>query len=568
MEDLRKLCKAYKKKYWTLEKLKENEKNNKEKIVKLENEMESLKDRIDEIMKERDKRRKKVKDLEQKIPIKLRNNSKYKSIVSKYVSQDSSPYIGDIIVKDDGKVIFKYGGIPEIDDGKIVMQSKNDYIYFCEDNKEYDFDTREKLTHMKLKVEKIDTNGTKKEEFSIIASCIKGQWSYKENKSYQWKNIEDISRLPIGELLSKHSASYDMGQFLTENYTSIPIKDKIQCRTNKELQKESSVIPENALTVEDLRKKYDFVFDDGILYDDNNNFIGARKIDKSTQRVIDHLFFKKENGVVIPIPELSELIEENLNGRQYKSINLVHYKPTRNGSHTFVVEEQGFDISNDEDLKQIDRYNNPYGYNKYYSYVTLDNSQKIVKVFESEQQIDDLKGSLYHRNKDENGKLCIRLVDLEGNIHSIKESGKAGEKGLKERTFGNRGDYQLKVVYKNKEPVYALFIGGKEINNQEFCTAEELRNFFERQKRNSKRFGWRMDEYSYFTQIEDVIEHFNETFMQGDFIPSTDEIKTKKEEKSLVELSKELSKLTETEEAAKRLLKQYEGKLLDNTKEK
>lgn len=569
MEALKKLHKSYMKKYWELKELKDDEENkekNKGKIAKLEKEMESLKNSIEKIQQERTQREKKIKDLEQKIPRELKDSNEYKSVVSEYISQNSSPYIGDIIVTDDGRVIFKYGGIPEIDDGKRIMQFKNGLIYTYEDNKGYDFDTREDLIHMRVKVEKTDLKGRIKEKFSIIANCRGGQWSYKENELDQWKNIGDISQLPIKELLSKYSISYDLGQFLNQNYTLIQKKEQIPEKINPELQEDSSIAEENALTVEDLRKMYDYIFYDAILYD-SDNFIGARELEKGTQNVINHLFFLKKNGVVIPIPELKELTEGDIiNGKHYKHINRVHYRPTRNGSHTFDIEEKGSDIGDNKDLEHIDRSNNIYRYNKYYRYVTLDNSQKIVKVFESEQRLESAKGNLYHRNKDENGELCIRLVDLEGNVHSIKESGKAGEKGLKEKTFGHRGDCQLKVVYKDKEPVYALFIGNKNINSHEFCTAEELRDFFERQKQNFKRFGWSMDEDSCFYQMEAVIETFNETFMKGNFVPSTQEITTKKEEKSLTELSEELSKLTKTEEQAKQLLKQYEEQLPDISK--
>lgn len=568
MHDFEKLHKSYMKKYWTLKELKDNEENkekNKGKIAKLEKEMESLKNSIEKMQQERTEREKKIKDLEQKIPRELKDNHEYKFVVSEYISHNSSPYIGDIIVTDDERVIFKYGGIPEIDDGKRIMQFKNGLIYTYEDKKEYDFDTREDLIHMRVKVEKTDLKGMRKEKFSIIANCKGEQWSYEENELYQWKNIGDISQLPIKELLSKYSVSYDLGQFLNNNYTLIQKKEQIQEKINTELQEDSSITEEDALTVEDLRKKYGCIFD--VLYDDNDDFICAREIEKGTKNVIDHLFFKKKNGEVIPIPELKEFMEGDIkNGKHYKLISRVNYRPTRNGSHTFDIEEEGADIGDNEDLEQIDRFNNIYRYNKYYRYVTLNDSQKIVKVFESEQRLENAKGNLYHRNKDENGKQCIRLVDLEGNVHSIKESGKSGEEGLKEKTFGPRGDCQLKVVYKDREPVYALFIGNNNINNHEFCTAEELRGFFERQKQNFKRFGWSMDEDSCFNQMEEVIENFNKTFMKGDFVPSIEKITTQKEEKSLTELSEELSKLTKTEEQAKQLLKQYEKQLPDISK--
>ena len=122
------------------------------------------------------------------------------------------------------------------------------------------------------------------------------------------------------------------------------------------------------------------------------------------------------------------------------------------------------------------------------------------------------------------------------------------------------------MVYKDKEPVYAFFLGNVNINSHEFCTKEELNKFFEIQTQNFKRFGWSMAENSCFNQMKDVIDSFNETFMQGSFVPSTDEVKAKAEDKSLTDLSTELSELTITEEKAKQLLQQYENTLSTNTK--
>lgn len=252
--------------------------------------------------------------------------------------------------------------------------------------------------------------------------------------------------------------------------------------------------------------------------------------------------------------------EGDINGEHFKSSRSSSYGATRKGSHTFDVHEWGFG-GHDENGKQIDRYD------KHYRYVTLDDSQKLVKVFESENYIEKPWTDLYHRNKDENGKQCIRLVDLQGNIHSIKEGGKVGEKGLKEKTFGARGDYQLKVVYKDKEPVYAIFMGDYGDEQNEFCTAEELRQCYERQTMSLRRYGIYIDDDSCFSHIEEVIENFNETFMQGNFVPSIDKNKTKKEEKSVSELAVELSTLTKQEQQAKELLEQYKHQLPNNDKE-
>lgn len=77
----------------------------------------------------------------------------------------------------------------------------------------------------------------------------------------------------------------------------------------------------------------------------------------------------------------------------------------------------------------------------------------------------------------------------------------------------------------------------------------------------------RMDEDSCFANMEEIIETFNDTFMQGKFVPALDKTKTQKEEKSVTELAEELSGLTKTEQEAKQLLSQYEQQLPDNNKQ-
>lgn len=568
MEELEKLYELSNKKRETLAKLKQD-RASKSKIIKLENEIKILESSIQDLIEEIHKRQQAIREVERKIPSELKASKQYKSVVLEYIQHNSSPYIGDIRVTDDGKITFKYGGIPEIDDGKTVMQFKNGLIYIYEDKKEYDVDTRENLVHMEVRVEKYDIKGEKKERFTFIVNCNRKQCSYEENELFQWKKIEDISQLPIKELLSKHSVTSDLGLFLIENYTTIPKKKQFQETVNGDLPKEASITDKDFLTVEDLRKRYDYVFDhNAILCDKDDNFVRATEVEKDKERTIMHLFFKKKNGMVIPIPELQEVVEGDIGSNHYRLRSLIQYRQTRRGSHTFEIKDHKFDDrDNDENLGSRDRSNKTYPHKYYfYRYVTLDDIPKVVKVFEGEQEFENAKGSLYHRYKDKNGKQCIKLVDLEGNIHSIKENGKNGEKGLKEKTFGARGDCQLKVVYKNKEPVYALFIGNEEIENQEFCTAEELRNFFEKQKQNFKRFGWRMSGDSCFNQMEEVIENFNETFMQGNFIPLIDGVKIETEEKTLTELSEELSRLTKMEEQAKSLLEQYEGQIPDKIK--
>ena len=554
----------------------ESKKNNKKQIDQVKKEIKSLEGSIKR-QEEQKVRENKVKEIEDKIPSEIKGTMEYRFAVDGYIMQNSAPNIGDITVTEDGKVIFKYGGLAEVDDGKQVMQLKNGSIYTYEDRKAYDtYDTGENLTNLIVNVQKRNPYSRMGEKFSITAMWRAGQWSYQENDLYQWKDIADVSELPIEELLSKYSVSEDLQQFLNENFTPIPKKEPVQEKTETNPEEKTAITSDDIITVDDLKKEYTYVFDR------DSGIVTARKVEKrevpytlylsdgttvqktreENGKVSDNLFFKDNNGIVNPIQELSEMEEGDINGRHYKSSNSVPYVSSRKGSHTFDVHEWGFDVKDDEDLEQINRYSEPYRYDKHYRYVTLDNSQKLVKVFESEHYIDKPWGNLYHRNKDENGKQCIRLVDLAGNVHSIKEGGKVGEKGLKEKTFGPKGDYQLKVVYKDKEPVYALFMGDDYSGHQkEFCTAEELRECYERQKREFQRYGMYMNEDSCFAQMEEVIENFNETFMQGEFVPSIDKTKAKKEEKSVTELAEELFALTEKEKQAKQLLEQYEHQL-------
>ena len=560
----------------------ESKKNNKKQITQVKKEIKSLEDQIAR-REEQKVREQKVKGLEEQIPSEIKDTMDYRFAIDGYIMQNSAPNIGDITVSEDGKVIFKYGGLSEVDDGKQVMQLKNGAIYTYEDRKAYDtYDTGENLTNLIINVKKSNPYSRIGEKFSITAMSRARQWFYQENDLYQWKDIDDISELPIEKLLNQYAVSEDLKQFLNENFIPIPKKEQIQEKIETEPQEKDVIIGDDILTVEDLKKEYEYVFDG------DGGIVTARKVEKrevpytvhlpdgttvqktreENGKVSDHLFFKDKNGIVTPIPELSQIEEGDIDGRHYKSARSTTYVQSRNGSHTFDVNEWGFDVSDDVDLEQINRYDKPYRYDKHYRYVTIDDSQKLVKVFESSAYIDKRWGDLYHRNKDENGKQCIRLVDLAGNIHSIKEGGKAGEKGLREKTFGPRGDYQLKVVYKDKEPVYALFMGDDYSNHQkEFCTAQELRECYERQTRELKRCGIWIDEESCFAQMEDVIENFNETFMQGDFVPSLNKSKAKKEDKSVTELAEELSELTDKEKKAKQLLEQYEYQLHNKDKE-
>lgn len=560
----------------------ESKKDNKKQIAQVKKEIKSLEGSIKR-QEEQKLRESKVKELEGKIPSEIKATMEYRFAVDGYIMQNSAPNIGDITVDEDGKVTFKYGGLAEIDDGKQVIQYKNGSIYTYEDRKAYDtYDTGENLTNLIISVKRSSSYRGRGENFSITAMWRAGQWSYQENDLYQWKDIADISELPVEELLSKYHVSEDLQQLLNENFTPVPKKEKVQEKIPTDQPEKPIATGDDVLTVDDLKKKYTYVFDR------DSGIVTARRVEKrevpytvqlpdgttvqktreENGEVSDYLFFKDNNGIVTPIPELSKIEEGDIDGRHYKSARSSTYVQSRKGSHTFDVSEWGFDVSDDEDLEQINRYDKPYRYDKHYRYVTLDDSQKLVKVFESSEYIDKPWGDLYHRNKDESGKQCIRLVDLAGNVHSIKEGGKAGEKGLKEKTFGPRGDYQLKVVYKDKEPVYALFMGDDYSNHQkEFCTAEELRECFERQKREFQRYGIHMDEDSCFAHMEEIIENFNETFMQGKFVPALDKDKTQKDEKSVTELAEELAELTEKEQGAKQLLEQYEHQLPNNDKE-
>lgn len=341
---------------------------------------------------------------------------------------------------------------------------------------------------------------------------------------------------------------------------------KEQESTSKLYEETTQKSEECTLTVDDLKSMYTYVFDrDG-------GIVTARKVEKrqvpytlhlpdgttvqkireENGKVSDHLFFKDKNGIVTLIPELSYQEEGDINGNHYRSSDSSTYGSTRHGSHTFDVHEWGFE-GHDEEGKQIGRFD------KHYRYVTLDDSQKLVKVFESEHYIDKPWGDLYHRNKDENGKQCIRLVDLAGNIHSIKEGGKVGEKGLKEKTFGPRGDYQLKVVYKDNEPVYALFMGSYGDEPNEFCTAEELRQCYERETGSLRGYGISYgDDEDCFSHMEEVIENFNESFMKGNFVPLLDKTKKTKQDKTVTELAADLKTLEQQEEKAKQLLSEYQ----------
>lgn len=342
---------------------------------------------------------------------------------------------------------------------------------------------------------------------------------------------------------------------------------QIKEKTETEIQEKNSIIGEGVLTVDDLKKEYEFVFDE------DNGVIKARKVEKrevpytlhlpdgtriqktreENSKVSDYLFFKDKNGIVTLIPELSYMEEGDIEGNYYKSSWSSNYHSDRKETCAYDVQEWGFERHDEEEKR----------YDKYYRYVTLNDSQKLIRVFESDNHyIDKPWTALYHRNKDENGKQCIRLVDLQGNIHSIKEGGRVSEKGLKEKTIGSRDEDQIKVIYKDKEPVYVIYMP---LHGEftDFCVAEELRQFFGIENDDSIVY----DENSMDAYIKEIIEKFNETFMQGEFVPSLNKAKAKKEEKSVAELAEELSVLTRQEQETKGILQQYEQQLSDQERE-
>ena len=575
LNDSRKTLESQKQILDSLQQDEESKKKNKKQIAQIKKKIKSIQGDIKEYEGIKS-RQKKVEELEKDIPEEIKQTFEWKFASDGYVIRNTAPHIGNITVDEAGRVVIKHGGLDDVDDGKMIIQLKDGEIYIYEDRKAYDdYNKGENLVNLIVRAEKTNVHTRKREKFSVNASKRGRQWSYQENDLFKWKNISDISELPIQELLTEYSISEDLQQFLNENFIAIPKKEQVQKKDETHQQVENIITGEDILTIDDLKKEYTYVleWDEGVVVAGKvekkevpytvqlADGTTVQKTREENGKKIEYYFFKDSNGIVTPIPELNTKEEGNIEKGPFTSSSTAVYSSSRKGTHTYDVREWGFDHYNEEG-KQVGRFD------KHSRYVTLDESQKIVKVFESDKYIDKPWTNLYHRNKDENGKQCIRLVDLAGNIHSIKEGGKVGEKGLKEKTFGPRGDYQLKVVYKDKEPVYAIFMGSySDIQQYEFCTAEELKELFERQKREFQRYGMRMDEDSCFANMEEIIETFNDTFMQGNFVPALDKTKTQKEEKSVTELAEELSGLTKTEQEAKQLLSQYEQQLPDNNKQ-
>lgn len=231
---------------------KESQKNNKKQINQVKKEVKSLENQIVR-QEEKRVREQKVKELEEKIPSEIKDTIDYRFAVDGYIRQNSAPNIGDITVSEEGKVTFKYGGLSEVDDGKKVMQLENGLIYIYEDRKAYD--TEENLTNLIINVKKSNPYNKMGEKFSIIAMSRARQWSYQENDLYQWKDIDDVSKLPIRELLAKYAVSEDLQQFLNDNVTPIPKREQIKEKTETEPQEKNIIIGDGVLTVDDLKKE-------------------------------------------------------------------------------------------------------------------------------------------------------------------------------------------------------------------------------------------------------------------------------------------------------------------------
>lgn len=512
----------------------------KKQIAELEKEIISCEKQIikQEAMKERERR---VEEIGEKIPSEIKKSFEYDSSARMYIWQNSAPYIRDMILTDDGKVIFLYGGNSEIDSGKRIMQVINGDVYDYEETRAYNQGGKN-LTDFNFFATRTNSRSGTQEKFSVFTMLSAGKWNYRCLAG--WKEIEDISKLPLEELLSDCSISDELKKFFYENYVSVPKREKME-EKEATVQETPVITAEGVLTVGDLKKDYAYVFDS------DNGIVFAR----NEERDGDDIFFKDKSGAVIKIPELSYMTEEDIDGNNFRSSESYPFSSSRDGSHIFNVHECGYESQVEGRL--VGRYD------KYYRYVTLDDSKKVVKVFESNDSIERPLVNLYHRNKDKNGKQCIRLVDLQGNVHSIKEGGREGEEGLKEKTYGDEDDYQLKVVYKENEPVYAVFFGEYDAP-RDFCTAEELRRFYDDKVNDLSIYGISIDEDdACFGPMAKVIENFNETFMRGDFAPSPKRMKVKQEDKSLAELAEELAILTDIEKESKQLLAQYE-QLLPN----
>ena len=487
-------------------------------------------------------RRDTVEMMESHIPEEIKQFAEYQFARGGYISKNTAPLIGEMQNVEDGKVIFTYGGVPETYEGKLVFQMIDGQCYRYEERKVYDFDTGEELTNILITVE---GNG---EKYTTTAMKRNDVWTYHMNNTYQWKEVEDSTQIPFQEMITRHNGSEVFKQFFDENYMPTQKKETIKKQV---LISEKQQTREEPKTVNDLKKMYSIVLDEEFA------IITVRKprkdwqmdyafydpmIQKAGGEVTTKLYFQDEEGRVSFIPELSDKVEEK-DGKYYLS-HAARYYPTRKGTTVFDVHEWSLEKQNNN--KE----------DKYTRYVTLDALGKVVKVFESSIPIDFPMTDLYHRKKDENGQLSIQLVDLKGNVHKIKETGKAGENNLTEKTFGPQNDYQLRVIYKEKEPVYAFVIGDN-FNHIDFCTAQELQAYYQKSITEFQRYGIPVDDKSCFVKMGEVIENFNESFMQGKFIPLTNQKEKQEQEKSLQELAQELKTLEIQEQGLQELEREY-----------
>jgi len=167
--------------------------------------------------------------------------------------------------------------------------------------------------------------------------CRSGRWSYQENNLYQWKDLDDISKLPMQELLSKYSVSEDLQQFLNENFIPIQQREEIKEEIQTEKKEDPIIVGDDVVTIEDLKKEYDYVFDN------DSSIITSRKVEKrevpytshlpdgttvqktreENGKVSDHLFFKDSNGIVTNIPELSAIEEGDIDGPFAVAVSVV-----------------------------------------------------------------------------------------------------------------------------------------------------------------------------------------------------------------------------------------------------
>ena len=247
---------------------------------------------------------------------------------------------------------------------------------------------------------------------------------------------------------------------------------------------------QSQLTVETAKDQYDYVFD-------HDPYILSTRNKKEDGSVNDFYFLKNEDLTLIPIPELNE----DTTGK-----SVIWYSADREGI-------QSFDVS---------VYNNDNKQTEYTRYTVFWQEQKIIKLFESDNIISKPWTDLYHRNK-EDGKTTMKLVDLKGGIHIIKDKGKLWPEKLKEKTFWKAGDFQITFTYNNGIPVFGFFRNqwspirgddGKSISN-EFCSISEIECYYQAISKELKQF-WISIDTEVFEKMREIIENkkFDDNFMQ------------------------------------------------------